>query len=51
MLSVDGAGVCGEQDRGGHEVVVDYLEGAVEPPVEPGPVVVESGDEERRVVF
>ena len=32
MLPVDGAGVGGEQDRGGHEVVVDYLEGAVQPP-------------------
>lgn len=24
MLPVDGAEVCGEQDRAGHEVVVDY---------------------------
>jgi hypothetical protein len=50
MLPVDGAGVRGEQDRYGHEVVVEYLEGAVVPPVPPGPVVAEGGGEERRVI-
>src|SRR5580704_5417644 len=38
MLPVNGADVCGEQDRCGHEVVVDYLEGPVIPPLVPGPL-------------
>jgi hypothetical protein len=51
MLPVDGAGVRSEQDRVGHDVEVQYLGGAVVPPVVPGRVVVEGGGEERRVVF
>jgi hypothetical protein len=51
MVPVDRAGVRGEKDRVGHQVVVGHLEGTVCVPVVPGPGVVEGDGEERRVVF